>query len=143
MHAIVVNTGGLSFEQGVSICWHFFRDCLPSSASNPARFSRWRRVTCAEAPTRARGRRDPEAEAISRGKKKNDVQSTFFSFLPPIYYPRTTLALLPSSNLDPGSRSGPSSPLPTTVRAFILTAFCSLVDSRRIAIHGGQEQISA
>ena len=37
----------------------------------------------------------------------------------PIYYPHTTLALHPSSNSDPGSHSGPSSPLPTTVHAFI------------------------
>ena len=42
----------------------------------------------------------------------------FFSFLHPIYFPRTTLALPPSSSSDPGSHSGPSSPLPTTVRAF-------------------------
>ena len=55
----------------------------------------------------------------------------------PIYYPRATLALPPSSNSDPGSHNGPSSPLPTTVRASILyrqqdSAFSSLVDSRRI-----------
>ena len=40
----------------------------------------------------------------------------------PIYYPRGTLALPPSSNSDPGSHSGPSFPLPTTVRAFIFIA---------------------
>ena len=32
---------------------------------------------------------------------------------PHYFYPRTTLALPPSSNSDPGSHSGPSSPLPT------------------------------
>ena len=58
-------------------------------------------------------------------------------FFHPIYYPRTTLALLPSSNSDLGSHSGFFSPLPTTVRAFIFyrennSAFSSLVDSRRI-----------
>ena len=58
-------------------------------------------------------------------------------FFHPLYYPRTTLALPPSSNSDPGSHSGPSSPLPTTVRAFIFIAgilehFSSLVDWRRI-----------
>ena len=37
-------------------------------------------------------------------------------------YPRTILALPPSSNSDPGSHSGPSSPLPTTVHAFIFIA---------------------
>ena len=45
-----------------------------------------------------------------------------FSSFRPIYYPRITLALPPSSNSDPGSHSGPSSPLPTTVRAFISIA---------------------
>ena len=39
-----------------------------------------------------------------------------------MHYPRTTLALPPSSNSDPGSHSGPSFPLPTTVRAFIFIA---------------------
>ena len=45
------------------------------------------------------------------------------NFFPhPICYPRTTLALLPSSNSDPGSHSEPFSPLPTSVRAFIFIA---------------------
>ena len=43
-------------------------------------------------------------------------------FLHPIYYHRTTLALPPSNNSNPRSHSGPSSPLPTMVRAFILIA---------------------
>ena len=43
-------------------------------------------------------------------------------FCHPIYYPRTILALPPSSNSDPGSYSGPSFLLPTTVRAFIFIA---------------------
>ena len=48
---------------------------------------------------------------------------TAIVFFPhPIYYPRTTLALPPSSNSDPGSHSGPSSPIPTTLRAFIFIA---------------------
>ena len=51
------------------------------------------------------------------------IRGAFSFFLPrSIYYPRTTLALSPSSNSDPGSHSGPSSPLPTTVRAFIYVA---------------------
>ena len=45
-----------------------------------------------------------------------------FVFFHPIPYPRVTLALPPSSSSDPGSHSGPSSPLPTTVRAFIFIA---------------------
>ena len=45
-----------------------------------------------------------------------------FFFLHPVYFPRTTLALPPSSTSDPGSQSGPSSPLPTTVRAFVFIA---------------------
>ena len=48
-----------------------------------------------------------------------------FLFIPIYaYYPRTTstLALFSSSNSDPGSHSRPSSPLPTTVRAFIFIA---------------------
>ena len=40
----------------------------------------------------------------------------------PVYYPRITLALPPSSNSGPGSHSGPSSPLPTTARALIFFA---------------------
>ena len=44
----------------------------------------------------------------------------FMFFVPhPIYYPRTALARPPSSKSDPGSHSVSSSPLPTTVRAFI------------------------
>ena len=44
-------------------------------------------------------------------------------FLHPIYYPRTTLSLPPSGrSSDPRSHSGPSSPLPTAVRAFIFIA---------------------
>ena len=43
-------------------------------------------------------------------------------FLRPIYYPRTTLALPPTSSSNPVSHSGPSSPVPTTVRAFTFTA---------------------
>ena len=39
-----------------------------------------------------------------------------------MYYPRIALALPLSSNSDPRSHSGPSSPLPTTVCAFILIA---------------------
>ena len=47
-------------------------------------------------------------------------QGTLFCFVPPTYYyPRTTLALPPSSNSDLGSHRGPS-PLPTTVPAIIL-----------------------
>ena len=45
-------------------------------------------------------------------------QARSFS-LHPIFYPRTTFTLPSSSNPDPGSHSGPSPPLPTTVRAFI------------------------
>ena len=43
----------------------------------------------------------------------------FFFVFHPIYYPRTALALPPSSNSDPGSHSGPSSLLPPAVRNFI------------------------
>ena len=45
------------------------------------------------------------------------LSSSFF--LDPIYCPRITFALPQRSNSDPGSHSGPSFPLPTTVRAFI------------------------
>ena len=48
--------------------------------------------------------------------------SVVYIFSRPIYFPRTTLALPPSSNSDPGSHSGPSSLFPTAVRAFIFTA---------------------
>ena len=54
----------------------------------------------------------------------------FFSPLHPIYYPRTSLALPPSSsssNSDPGSHSGPLSPLPTTA-----TAVCAFIFIARI-----------
>ena len=43
-------------------------------------------------------------------------------FLHLIYYPCTNLVLPLISNADPESHSGPSSPLPTTVRAFIFIA---------------------
>ena len=46
----------------------------------------------------------------------------FFRFFHSIYHPRTTLALPPSSNSDPESHRGPSSLLPTKVRAFIFIA---------------------
>ena len=42
--------------------------------------------------------------------------------IPPIYFPRTTLALPPSGNSDPGLHNGPSSSLPTSARAFIIIA---------------------
>ena len=45
-----------------------------------------------------------------------------FFFGHPIYYPRTTLVLPPSSDSDPRAHSGRSSPLPTTVGAFIVIA---------------------
>ena len=52
-----------------------------------------------------------------------------------MYYPRNTLALPPSSSSDPGSHSGPSSPLPTTVRAFISIAKkISIFFPRRLAL---------
>ena len=40
-------------------------------------------------------------------------------FCRPMYFPRTTLALPPSSNSDPGSHRRPSPTLPTNVRANI------------------------
>ena len=46
------------------------------------------------------------------------IPFNIFVFCSSIYYPRTTLALLPSNNSDPGSHSGPSSSLSTPVRAF-------------------------
>ena len=46
----------------------------------------------------------------------------FFLFLHSIHYPRTTLALTPGSNSDSGSHRRSSSPLPTTIRAFIFIA---------------------
>ena len=57
--------------------------------------------------------------------------------LHPFCHPRNTLALPRSSNSDPGSQSGLSSPLPTTVRACFFhreknsAFFSALVDSRR------------
>ena len=62
----------------------------------------------------------------------------FIFFFHSIYYPRTTLALLPSSTLDPGSHIGPFLPPPHygTCLHFYReknSAFSSLVDSRRIA----------
>ena len=64
-----------------------------------------------------------------------DMQTFFFH---PIYYPRTTLALSPSSILDPGSHSGPPFPPPhygTRLHSFIARKsrhFFCLVDSRRL-----------
>ena len=42
-----------------------------------------------------------------------------YVFVRPIYYPRTTLALPPSSKSDPGSHSGPSSPLLRHMPSFL------------------------
>ena len=56
-----------------------------------------------------------------------------FFFFHPIYYPRTTLALPPSSNSDPGSHSGPSSSLPTSACAFISRGESSIFFPRRLA----------
>ena len=47
---------------------YVFGDCSPSSASRTAKLPSWRRVTRVEAQLRARGRRDPEAEAIGHGQ---------------------------------------------------------------------------
>ena len=53
---------------------------------------------------------------------RNVQHVIFFFFSHPMYYPRTTLALPPSSSSDPGSHSGPSSSLPNTVRGLIFIA---------------------
>ena len=50
------------------------------------------------------------------------VPFQYYFLYPIIYHPRTTLALLTSKNSNPGSHSGPSSSLPTSVRAFIFIA---------------------
>ena len=63
------------------------------------------------------------------------VLGTVHSFFSSHLLSSTTLALPPSSNSDPGSHSGPSSPLPTTVPAFICyreKTQLFIVDSRRI-----------
>ena len=63
---------------------------------------------------------------------------SFFSCIP--FFPRTTLALFPSSNSNPGSHSGPSSPLLTTIDTCLhfyreeKSVLPFLVDSRRIAL---------
>ena len=64
---------------------------------------------------------------------------TLFFFLHLFYYPRTTLALPPGSNSDPGSQSGAVLPPPhygTCLRSYRekKSAFSSLVDSRRIVL---------
>ena len=61
---------------------------------------------------------------VGGGYRRTVEPTTRYSlfFFHPIYCPRTTLMLPPSSNLDPESHSGPFSPLPTTVRAFIFIA---------------------
>ena len=84
----------------------------------------------------------------------NELPCFFFFFAHPIYYPSTALALPPgtrinSSNSDPGSRSGPFFPLPTTCLHFYredYSALFCLVDSHRItpthvASRGSQQYI--
>ena len=65
--AFILNAETLSFEQAMSTFWGGFRGLSPSSASRTARLPRWRRVTRAEASPRARGRRGPQADVVSRG----------------------------------------------------------------------------
>ena len=69
----------------------------------------------------------------------NNIPLQHFFFLhPTVYYPRTTLALPPSSNSDPGSHSGPTSSLPTLARAFIFIARRSqyfLPSSTRVEVY--------
>ena len=82
-------------------------------------------------------RRMPMGPLNSLIPRRIKIHHFFFFFLHPIYYPHTTLVLLPSSNSDLGSHSEPFSHLPTTVRALNFyrknnSAFSSLVDSRRI-----------
>ena len=48
--------------------------------------------------------------------------SNYFFFIPFIILALLSPSLPPSSNSDPGSQSGRSSPLPTTVRAFLFIA---------------------
>ena len=80
------------------------------------------------------------------GRKRTRICRTcvcvFFLFLfHPTYYPRTSLALPPSSNSDPGSHSGlfpPPSPLryvPSFLSLEKIPALASVVDSRRIVLH--------
>ena len=57
-----------------------------------------------------------------------------FIYFYPIYYPRTTLALPPSNNSDPGSHSGPSSPSPLRyVSSFLSREEFSIFFPRRLA----------
>ena len=70
------------------------------------------------------------SSSSSKQRRMEDLANTLVP--PSCINPRTTLALPPSSNSDPGSHSGPSSSLPTSARAFIFTARrIQLVDSRR------------
>ena len=65
-----------------------------------------------------------ESEEPAKQGETALLRTTFvlllYFLLHPIYYPRV-LALPPSNCSDPGSHSRPSFPLPTTVRAFILS----------------------
>ena len=73
---------------------------------------------------------------VQVGDSVADKYASIFFFLHPIYYPCTTLlALPPSSNLDPGSHSGPSSPLPLRyVPPFLMAGIIRLFFSpRRLA----------
>ena len=64
----------------------------------------------------------PVDAALDEGPRplKGATTLLFFFFIPFIIL--ASLALPPSSSSDPGSHSGPSSPLPTTVRAFLFVA---------------------
>ena len=59
-------------------------------------------------------------KSLGTSESRNTFSSLFLSFHLLSY--RTTFALHGSGNSDPGSHGGPSSSLPTTVRAFIFTA---------------------
>ena len=74
---------------------------------------------------------------FNRGVRKDPLTFFFPFFFIQFIIPAILTALPPSSNSDPGPHNGPSSPLPTTVRALIFyreknSAFSFHVESRRI-----------
>ena len=128
------NERGLGINEETALLppwqWRFEADKMQSRFASsfdmgpcqPARF--WKKslvyylkAVALRGGKRRRGERSLVAAALS----KLDAGVAFF-FLYPVYYPRNSLALPPSSNSDLGSHSGCSSSLPTSARAFIFIA---------------------
>ena len=121
------------------------RACLAACLTEAARGTRVSYNVAALTLTRiikcvVRGQRDRlqslwSGRIIERTTIKQTARGTFCFIFSSSHFESShyTLALPPSSNSDPGSHSGASSPIPTTMRAFIFIARRLMLSARRLA----------